>query len=284
MLEESRRLFGLLPDINRRQAYQLVKTYRLLGDEYYKEHENLLAEQCFSEGLGVFENQKSLNGLESNSDVGAMFAALGNIYYFIDYSMDDALYNYQQAVINHHDTPSLRYRIGYINYGKGSYANALGSFIKTVNEAPGDYNALLALANTLALQNNNYAAEGYYTDLIERINAERGIEGMILPQVRDEHAVLVESYLKAANNLGVALYRQSLSAERNSKIAQSIIWLSESVRAWDALNRNQVTMNRVEGSNLAQENIRYITSPALNYTPEIYTVIPRTLMRETAEN
>jgi tetratricopeptide (TPR) repeat protein len=284
MLEEARRLFELLPDMNRRQARQFIKTYLLLGEEYYKEHENLLAEQNFTEGLAVFERQRSLNGLPSNSDVGAMFATLGNIYYFIDYSMDDALYNYQQAIANHHDTPSLRYRIGYINYGKGNYANALGSFIKAVNDAPGDYHALLALANTLALLNNNYAAEGYYTELIERINLERDLQGIILPQVREEHAILVENYLKAANNLGVALYRQSLSAERNSKIAQSILWLSESNRAWDALNRNPATMNRVEGSNLAQENIRYITSPSLNYTPEMYTSIPRTLIKETVQD
>jgi hypothetical protein len=280
MLEESRRLFGLLPNLNRRQAGQLIKTYRLLGDEYLKERENLLAEENLTEGLALFEKQKALNGLESNSDVGAMFASLGNLYYFIDYSMDDALYNYQQAIVNHHDTPSLRYRIGYINYGKGSFANALGSFIKAVNDAPGDYHALLALANTLALQNNNYAAEGYYHELIERIDLERDLQGIILPQVREEHAVLVENYLKAANNLGVALYRQSLSSERNSKIAQAILWLSESNRAWDALNRNPVTMNRVEGSNLARENIRYITSPSLDYTPEMYTAIPRTLQTE----
>jgi hypothetical protein len=43
-------------------------------------------------------------------------------------------------------------------------------------------------------------------------------------------------------------------------------------------------MNRVEGSNLARENIRYITSPSLNYSPELYTVIPRTLLKETPQD
>jgi len=56
--------------------------------------------------------------------------------------------------------------------------------------------------------------------------------------------------------------------------------LSESLRAWDALTRNQETMIRLEGSNLAAQNIKYLTSPVSTFEPAIYSAIPRVLHGE----
>ena len=39
-------------------------------------------------------------------------------------------------------------------------------------------------------------------------------------------------------------------------------------------------MIRLEGANLAEQNVRYITHPVFDYEPEIYTEIPRMLYGE----
>jgi hypothetical protein len=49
------------------------------------------------------------------------------------------------------------------------------------------------------------------------------------------------------------------------------------MRAWDAYTRNPATMKRLEGSNLASQNSKYITHPYSDFEPAIYTDIPKTL-------
>ena len=43
------------------------------------------------------------------------------------------------------------------------------------------------------------------------------------------------------------------------------------------MTRNQETMVRLPGSNLAEMNLRYATNPFPKFEPEIYTDIPRVL-------
>ena len=62
--------------------------------------------------------------------------------------------------------------------------------------------------------------------------------------------------------------------------AEAIVRLSDSMRAWDSLTRNPTTMVRMEGSNLAAQNSKYITHPYPEFEPAIYTDIPRTLSGE----
>jgi hypothetical protein len=102
----------------------------------------------------------------------------------------------------------------------------------------------------------------------------------VLPQVREDQADLVDTYMKATNNLGVTLHRIANNNGDSSLNATAIVNLQESLRSWDALTRNQVTMVRLEGSNLAEQNIKYMTHPTLQYEPELYTEIPRKLENE----
>ena len=59
--------------------------------------------------------------------------------------------------------------------------------------------------------------------------------------------------------------------------AQAIVHFSQSVRAWDSLTRNQQTMVRLEGSNLAEQNIKYITNRVPEFEPAIYLDIKKTI-------
>ena len=91
-------------------------------------------------------------------------------------------------------------------------------------------------------------------------------------------------YLKASNNLAVTLNKLARRTGNSTLNAQAISNFQESIRAWDALTRNQQTLSRLSGSNLAEQNIKYLTHPMPDFEPAIYTDVPRTLSTEEGLN
>ena len=265
---------------NKKDTYRYINAYRLLGEQYRDEQEYILSEDNYNKGIAIFEHEREASGFESDGNVGLLYADLADLDYFVSGQMDSALANYINAVNNKNDTASVRYRIGYIQYTKQNYEGALGSFIRASETENDNTHVLLSLANTLSLRGDNYAAQGYYEHLLTVLNQEREILGILLPQVRDDQADLVDTYMKAANNLGVIQSRLAAATGNSSLNAKALVNLQESMRAWDALTRNQETMVRLEGSNLAEQNFKYITHPVSAYEPEIYTDIPRLLTGE----
>ncbi len=203
---------------------------------------------------------------------------MGNIKYSISGEYDEALFNYKYSVELENDTPSIRYRIGYIQYKKGNYAEALGAFMKAGDGNIKERNLMLAMANTLNLRGDVYAAQGYYSRLIDELDEDMAVHGFVFPQVNIKDYDLVNTYLHAANNYGVTLYKLAKRTGNSALNAQALVQLSQSVRAWDALTRNQETMVRLEGSNLAEQNIKYITHPIPEFEPSVYTEIAKTLL------
>ena len=258
-----------------------IDAYRLLGERYIAEQEYLLAEKQYAEGISLFEQRREYTGLKSDKNVGRLYADMADIDYFISGDIQTAFRNYKAAVENGYDTPSVRYRIGFVQYTDGNYAEALGSFIKTASEDASNRNLLLALGNVLSIRGDQAAARGYYERLIRILDSDRERFGILFPQVREDQYVIVDLYLKAANNLGVTLSRLAAQTGSSSLQAQAIAQFAESVRAWDALTRNQKTMVRLEGSNLAAQNIKYITYPQRSFEPAIYAAIPPVLYGET---
>ena len=120
---------------------------------------------------------------------------------------------------------------------------------------------------------------------MENLDAEREKNRILYnSRMSDSQIEIVSTYMKAANNLGVTLSRLAAQTGNSAMNAKAIVYLQESLRAWDALTRNPVSMERLEGSNLAEQNIKYITNPNLGYEPEIYTEISRTLYGEKEFN
>lgn len=257
-----------------------IDTYRMLGELYAEQSEYLLAEETYGNGIALYETEAADSGFKSDSIVGNLYADMADIDYFISGDMDNAFRNYNNAIKNDYDTPSVNYRIGYINYNKKDYSAALSSFIKTISKESDDRHVLLALGNVLSLRQDNYAAQGYYEQLITLLDAERVRYGIMFPQVREDQADIVDLCLKAENNLGVTLNRLAVRTGDSAMNAEAIVHLSESLRAWDALTRNQDTMVRLEGSNLAEQNIKYISYPHSDYESAIYTAIPSVLVGE----
>lgn len=265
---------------NKRDTYKYINTFRLMGEQYRNTRDYIPAEETYTNGIELFKEENASSGFESDENIGKLYADLADIDYFISGDSEAALLNYQNSINNKNDTPSIRYRVGYIQYTNKKYSEALGSFIRSSESKSEDTHLLLALANTLSLRNDNYAAEGYYEKLLSILDKQRELHGVLLPQVREDQADLVDTYMKGANNLGVTLNRIALVTGDSKKNGEAIVRLSESLRAYDALTRNQKTMVRLKGSNLAEQNIKYIDHASSQFTPEIYTEIPYILSDE----
>lgn len=279
-LQRSIQFFDKANVVKKKDYYKNIDSYRLLGEIYTDEKEYLKAMESFTDGITLFTNANISSGLEGNSKVGNLYADMGDIEYFISGNYDNALQNYQDAVNTDFDNGKIRYKIGYIQYSKKNYSEAVGSFMKTAEEYADDHSLLLAMGNTLSLRDDNFAAEGYYERLVEQIDNYRSQHDRLFPQTRKDDNELVETYLKASNNLGVTLYRLAKRTGSSAMNAKSMVEFQESMRAWDALTRNQNTMVRLGGSNLAEQNFKYVTNPMPEYEPAIYTELPRTLTIE----
>ncbi len=270
--------FKKASQLKRRDLYKYIDTYRLAGEEYAKAQEFLRAQEHYTDGITLYTAERDASGLQGNVKIGQLFADQADMDYFITGDYDNALQNYISSVELENDSPSIRYKIGYIQYKKKNYGEALGSFMKAGDGNIKETNLMLAMGNTLSLRGDNYAAQGYYEDLISKLDLQIADRGIVLPQASAEENELITTYLYASNNYGVTLYRLASRTGNSSFNAQAIVQFSQSVRAWDALTRNQETLVRLGGSNLAEENIKYITHPVPDFEPAIYTEIPRTIL------
>ena len=272
--------FDMADTMKKRDLYKYIDSYRLLGEEYSKEKEYLRARELYTNGLDLYLSAHNGSGFEGNHQVGLLYADLGDLDYFISGDMDAALQNYKDAVDTENDNALLRYKIGYIQYTKQNYSEAIGSFMKAGDDYSTDNSLLLAMGNTLSLKGDNYAAQGYYEHLLEQLDYEKEHKGVLLPQVRKDEAAIVESYLKASNNLGVTLYKLARRTGNSAMNAKSMVMFQDSMRAWDSMTRNQETLVRLPGGNLAEQNMKYVSHPIPDFEPAIYTELPRTLSIE----
>ena len=279
-LEHSLELFDDVPVRTKKNVYREINATRVLGELYAGSREYLKAQTLYTRGINLYNEEHEAAEFEGDANTGKLFADMGDLDYFISGEMEDALYNYEKAIEIKNDTPSINYRVGSIYYGKKDYDNALVSFIKVSEKEPRNPNVLLSLGNVLSLRGDNFAAESYYSDLLKELDQSHSKQKVLLPQSDEDDYATVDLYLKANNNLGVTLYRLAHQTGNSNMNAEAMVRLSDSIRAWDALTRNQQTMIRMEGSNLAAQNSKYITHPYPEFEPAIYTDIPRLLSGE----
>ena len=276
-LQNAIECFNTVPSMKKRDIYKYIDSYRLLGEHYIETTDYLQAQEQFAEGISLYTTERDNAGFEGTPEIGKLYEDMANIKYSVSGDYDEALQNYKYSVELGNDSPSIRYRIGYIQYKNKNYAEALGSFMKSGDGNVKERNLLLAMANTLSLRGDDYAAQGYYNQLINNLDSEIAKRGMVFPQASVKDYDVVNTYLSAANNYGVTLYRLAKRTGNSNLNAQAIVQFQQSLRAWDALTRNQDTLVRLSGSNLAEQNIQYITHPMPEFEPAIYTDIAKNL-------
>ncbi len=276
-LKHTEQLFNESDSLKNRDVYKQLNNYRLLGEEYLYNREYILARESFTKGINLFEKKGRARKFDGDRNVGAMYADMGNLEYFISGDLDGARRDYLAAIQNYMDTPSIRYRVGYIDYSNNDYVSALGNFLKASEDGDLDSHVMLALGNTLSLRGDNFTAQSYYGRLLSYLDFQREKYGINVPQIEASAGDMVETYMKGANNIGVSQFRVSRQSGDSSLNAAALVNFQDSIRYYDALTRNQETMVRLPGSNLAEQNLRYATNPFPDFEPAIYTEIPRVL-------
>ena len=264
----------------RKDIYNEIDAHRLLGEQYVFEKSFLDAEEIYSRGLKIFSEEHNASGLEANKNIGKLYADQGDIDYFVKGNMDFALQNYMDSIDSGNDTPHIRYKVGYIQYGKENYSEALGSFLKTGELYSEDTNLLFAMGNAFSKQGNFYAGEGYFEQLMDILEEEKSNRRLLFPQSKLSDFSFVDLYMKASNNYGVLLFNLAKRTGDSTKNGEALAQFQKSLVAWDSISRNQETMKRLEGSNLAEQNIKYISKPLSKYEPALYTEISKTLTDE----
>ncbi|MDY6030298.1 MAG: tetratricopeptide repeat protein, partial [Treponemataceae bacterium] len=275
LLTTSLKLFENAADRKPERIQKNIDAYRLLGELYVSQQQYLLAEETYGQGIKLFEDEQEKSFLKPTEKIGHLYSDVGDLDYFISGNTDIALANYKKAIENGYETPSVNYRIGYIEYADKNYSEALKSFLKVNQDKYYDRNLMFAIGNVLSLRNDDYSSQGYYQRLLEDLDRDRN--RVLMPQVKTSDAELVDLYMKTSNNLGVVLHRLANRTGNSQLNAQSMVMFSDSIRAWDSLTRNPETLIRIDGSNLASQNMKYVSHPYSNFSPAIYIEIPRTL-------
>ena len=264
----------------RKDIYNEIDAHRLLGEQYVFEKSFLDAEEIYSRGLKIFSEEHSASGLEANKNIGKLYADQGDIDYFVKGNMDFALQNYKDSIDSGNDTPHIRYKIGYIQYGKENYSEAFGSFMKAEEFYSEDPNLLFSMGNTLSKKGDYFASEGYFEKLMDILEEEKSNRGLLFPQSKLSDFSFVDLYMRASNNYGVSLYNLAKRIGDSTKNGEAVAQFQKSLVAWDAISRNQETMKRLEGSNLSEQNIKYSSKPLSKFEPALYTEIAKTLTDE----
>lgn len=279
-LQKTISLFEKAPVLRVRDMYKAIDSHRLLGETYLSQKEFLKAQQAYTDGIDIFENEKQSSGFKGNAQIGKLYADIADIDYFIRGDYESAYEEYKTATQTECDTPSIRYRMGFIEYSNGDYLSAINSFIESVKEKPNDNHTLFAMGNALLLRGDVLASQSYYERLVSNLDKEK-MEREIRQLDSDKKLHdLLGFYVKAENNLGVALYHAAKRRASSQLNANALVSLSASMRAWDALTRNKETLVRLGGSNLAEQNMKYMSHPMPEYEPAIYSDIPKTLAGE----
>ncbi|UTC65943.1 MULTISPECIES: periplasmic flagellar collar protein FlcA [unclassified Treponema] len=263
-----------------KRTIRQIDSMRLYGELIAEEKLYNEAQEIYAKALAKYEVYTAQKGIYPSPVVGKLYADYGDISYFIAGDYDEALDAYEHAVRELNDSPSIRYRMGYIHYQKENYPDAMKAMTLAYTEKPDDRNLLYGFGNVLFKYTNYFAAQAYYERLMELLEAEKIRKGIIFPQTRVDHAEFVEDYMHTSNNLAVVLNRIAVQNGDSNKNGRALSLFGESTRAWDALNRNPETMIRAKTINLAYANIQNMVKPRSAFTPEIYSDIPKTLENE----
>ena len=189
---------------------------------------------------------------------------------------------YHLAEQNGWAPPEVQYRMGSAYYHLEEWKNALEYFFLASADLPLNRRLLFALGNA-AYQRNDYSlSQGYYSRLLDILEAERSRLPMLLPNDRPDYLELAERLMMARNNAGVV--HEALAEQTGDQRyrTRAMALYAESSRAWDSLTRNPDTMIRSGSRPLPQLNIRNTLYPQSSYEPQIFPSIDKDVLEPSS--
>ncbi len=279
-LTEAIKRFETAAPMTARRTMQYIDAMRLLGEQLVLQKKYLDAQKLYADALNIYRDYTAFKPLPPNRNIGKLYADYGDIDYFISYNFDSALDSYQHAVKELYNTPSVNYRIGYIQYQQENYQQAIEAISKAYAGKANDKNLMYGFGNAFFKRGDYFAALALYEQLLGALNVQRSRKDYALLSTRPDDAAFMEQYMHTVNNLGATLSRLAERTGDSQKHGRALALYAEATRAWDALTRNPQTMIRAKSVGLAYLNIQNVLNAKSPYDAEIYTDIPMILENE----
>jgi len=260
--------------LGKKRLELLTDTYNRQGEADYEDGQYLTAEEYFLKARDQYEDALARRILEPESMFGRIYRNLGNLYYYIAAEFDSAFAMFSTAQENGYKSPEMHYKKGYIHYNREDFRDALAEFHLAADLFSLNENLLFSTGNALFMRSDFFAAQGYYTHLLDRLEQQRREMSVLLPDEREKDRALIDRLIRVHNNLGVTLQRLSLATGDREKFSRALVHFTDSMEMFDLLGRDQETMERGSAVNLGYLNQRAMLYPVENYELQIYRDIP----------
>jgi tetratricopeptide (TPR) repeat protein len=112
-----------------------IDTYARRGELYYRSGELIAAEKDLQTAVTLVEQNQKMKLIGKERIFGRPYAALGDLYYYVQGDLANASVQYQNAIANQFTGPGLSYKIGFIQYAGHDYKDALASFASTEDQS-----------------------------------------------------------------------------------------------------------------------------------------------------
>ncbi len=260
-----------------RQRKLALLSRNALGELHARLGEPVKAQAVYTEAIERLERQLAEKRLKPAPEFGRLYANSGDVHYYHDGDFGRALSLYEKARSMGLDDEGLGYKIGAIHYEGGNLERALRELHRVAQKRRDNPSALYALANTLYLRGDYFAAQGYYNQLLKQIEARRQ---RLEPRSAQGDATvrdLVELSMRTYNNLGVNEKKLSQDTRNPNRESRALFYLSRSIEFYDQMTRSPETLERSLARNLGFYNSRAIMYPQAGIELEIYREIPRDL-------
>jgi tetratricopeptide (TPR) repeat protein len=302
--------------LTRRRLSMEIDTYTRLGEFLYKSGEFIEAEKDLLRAIDLVEQNQRMKLIGRERLFGRPYAALGDLYYYVQDDLAGASVQYQNAIANKFTDPGLSYKIGYIQYAGHDYKAALASFASTEDQsaypsgsdelaaaAPGEtsaavesalaggassaapappaarvpLNLVYALGNCFFQRGDYFAAQGYFLVLLDRLELKKDAIGNVLPLEVPEHRALMDNLMKVNNNLGVTMIRLAERTGDRKKRSEALVYLTAAAQIADSLARAPDTVLRSETRSVPGHNMQGILYPTRDFVLQIFQALPRDL-------
>jgi tetratricopeptide (TPR) repeat protein len=275
-----------------------IDTHTRLGQYNYRTKEYIAAEKELQSSLRLIEQAQGMRLIGRERMFGQPYAALGDLYYYIQGDYPAAALQYQTAIDNGFTSPELTYKVGWIQYAQKDYRAALKTFTDTEHATaypsgeealtpaekgqqqaalPGQVpqNLLYATANAFYKRQDYFAAQGTYLRMLERLESRRAMIGRLHPEDTAEDRSLMQALVKVNNNLGVTMIRLAGRTGDRKKKSEGLAYLTAAAEMSGILARNPDSIQRSEIRGLASLNMRGILYPTKESELLVYEALPK---------
>jgi TolA-binding protein len=280
-LEYAIQAFDKAPEESVRRLNYRIDTHQRYADLLINNGEFFPAEEQLIRGINLYEDAILRRLMTRSPQYGRLYSGLGDLEYYKKLGdMEASLRFYRRAEQNGYAPPEMQYRMGAAYYRLEDWRNALEYFFAASSSLPLNDRILFALGNTTLKRGDYFAANGYYTRLINILEGQRVRLPSLLPSDRPLYRELADRLMEARNNAGVACEMLAAQTGNRSYHTRAMALYAEAERAWDARTRDPNTMIRSSHIPLPYLNLRNALYPNADYEPQIFIFIDR----EASEN